>query len=239
MGKLIKSRVRGFQSQQKITEKSIQKSSQKMTRKNIEKNSNLEPKSLPKWGPQSKKCNQKKWLENMANKGGTGTFDQGESQPCHTKGGDCLGISPPSQKGKESKEAHEESLLGKIQGKIEDNLKNYIKNLPKSRPNSLKIHFWRPLGALLGSLGRLLGSRSEKIRKKTDILKPTWHPKSTKDPKKTMLKKHLFWDTFFPSIFFDFASILDPQNHHFWTKFGYKAKNDDFVKYSIFSWENW
>ena len=37
MGKLIKSRVRGFQNQQKITEKSIQKSSQKMSRKNIEK----------------------------------------------------------------------------------------------------------------------------------------------------------------------------------------------------------
>ena len=26
------------------------------------------------------------------------------NQGCHTKGGDCLGISPPSQKGKESKE---------------------------------------------------------------------------------------------------------------------------------------
>ena len=29
------------------------------------------------------------------------------SRPRHTKGGDCLGISPPSLKRRESKEAHE------------------------------------------------------------------------------------------------------------------------------------
>ena len=87
MGKLIKSRVRGFQSQQKITEKSIQKSSQKMTRKNIEKNSNLEPKSLPKWGPKSEKIESKKWVENMANKGGRGTLGQEEISHATLKGG--------------------------------------------------------------------------------------------------------------------------------------------------------
>ena len=29
------------------------------------------------------------------------------SRPRHTKGGDCLGITPPNLKGGESKEAHE------------------------------------------------------------------------------------------------------------------------------------
>ena len=45
-----------------------------------------------------------------------------------------------------------------------------------------------------------------------------------------MLKKHLFWNMFFSSIFFDFAWILDPQNNHFWTKFGNKMQNVNFVK---------
>ena len=48
-----------------------------------------------------------------------------------------------------------------------------------------------------------------------------------------MLKKHLFWDTFFSLIFLDFASIWDPQNHHFFAKFGYKVKNVNFVKIAL------
>ena len=71
------------------------------------------------------------------------------------------------------------------------------------------------LGALLGLLRRLLGPRSEKIRKRSEILKPTWEPKSTKNQKKLMLKKHMFGDTFFSSVFFDFAWMLDSQNQHF------------------------
>ena len=43
----------------KSKKKLIQKWSQKMMRKNIEKNANLEPESLPKWGPKSKKTYQK------------------------------------------------------------------------------------------------------------------------------------------------------------------------------------
>ena len=87
-----------------------------------------------------------------------------------------------------------------------------------------------PLGALLGPLGRLLGSRSEKNFKKCVSSSSTWDPKSTKNRKKSMLKKHLFWDTFFSWIFFDFASILDPQNHHFGIKIGYKVKHVNFLK---------
>ena len=48
-----------------------------------------------------------------------------------------------------------------------------------------------------------------------------------------MLKKYLFWDTYFSWIFFDFASILDPQNHHFWIKIGYKVKHVNFVKIEL------
>ena len=48
-----------------------------------------------------------------------------------------------------------------------------------------------------------------------------------------MLKKHLFWDTFFSKIFFEFASILDPQNHHFGIKIGYKVKHVNFVKIEL------
>ena len=44
-----------------------------------------------------------KCVQNERN-GHTGTSG---SRPRHTKGGDCLGITPPNLKGGESKEAHE------------------------------------------------------------------------------------------------------------------------------------
>ena len=45
------------------------------------------------------------------------------------------------------------------------------------------------------------------------------------DVKKALVLRHVFlW------IFFDFVSILDPQNHHFGIEIGYKVKHVNFVK---------
>ena len=52
------------------------------------------------------------------------------NQPCHTKGGDCLGISPAKQKGKESKEAHEA-------GHMQDLKPKYVKRKFKKTPNMM------------------------------------------------------------------------------------------------------
>ena len=58
-----------------------------------------------------------------------------ESRPCHTKGGDCLGISPPSQKGKESKEAHE---AGHMQDLKPKHVKRKFKKTPNMIPKNLQ-----------------------------------------------------------------------------------------------------
>ena len=55
------------------------------------------------------------------------------SRPCHTKGGDCLGISPPSLKGRESKEANE---TGHMQDLKPKNIKKKHKKTPKMLPKT-------------------------------------------------------------------------------------------------------
>ena len=122
------------------------------------------------------------------------------SRPRHTKGGDCLGISPPSLKGRESKEANE---TGHMQDLKPKNIKKKHEKTPKMLPKACQNErqnlvkscvgtLLGPLWVLLEPLGRLLGSSGKKPPKNPIFLKSTWDPKSNKNRKKSMLKKNLF-----------------------------------------------
>ena len=108
-------------------------------------------------------------IEKYVQLGRDGRFCPGgcwnESRPCHTKGGDCLGITPPSLKGKEDKEAHEAGHMQDLNPKhVKKKCKKTSKMTSKTSKNKgrnlLKFALGGllgPLGALLEPLGRLLG----------------------------------------------------------------------------------
>ena len=80
-----------------------------------------------------------------------------QSRPCHTKGGDCLGISPPSQKGKESKEAHEAGHMQDLKPKhVKKKFKKASNMMPKTSKNEGPNLSKSSLGGLLGPHGRIL-----------------------------------------------------------------------------------
>ena len=106
-----------------------------MIRKKCPTNPNLNPIASQNETPNPKKSYPRQWLKNMSKKEGTGTFGPGGSRPYHTKGGDCLGISPPSQKGKERKEAHE---AGHMQDLKPKHVKRKFKKTPNMMPNNLQ-----------------------------------------------------------------------------------------------------
>ena len=112
----------------------------------------------PKMKSKIQKILSQKIIEKYVQKRRKGRTGTPGSRPRHTKGGDCLGISPPRLKGRERKEAHEPGQMQDLKPKttkkkLKKMQKNNIKNLPKWGPKSFKILSWRPLGASWGALG--------------------------------------------------------------------------------------
>ena len=107
----------------------------------------------------------------MSKNGGRDTPGTPGSRPCHTKGLDCLGISPPSLKGRESKEAHEPGQVQDLKPKTtKKKLKKIQKMISETSQNGSQNLSKFPLGGLLGRSWGLLGGSwalLEHILKKT------------------------------------------------------------------------
>ena len=115
-----------------------------------------------------------------------------------------LGISPPSQKGEGSKEAHEAGRMQDLKTKnISQKLKrkhHYCTQKPskmstKFPQNPFLESFWGLVGLswdLLRHLGRVSRPSWKKPSKNSIFWMSTCAPRSIKNIKKSMSKKHLF-----------------------------------------------